>query len=249
MISKKYLRLFFVVFCAICVNGSHAMAYEQQWFSRFTETLWAVSAQCTQQCFLIWWEMAWSDFASIKWNITGTGKVVIWAAVGWQVLAIAMQNVAQPWAFSFTTDFAAIPPGQKIPAGTKVVAIFDWTMTLTNITFVVGSQSLFTKFANGIKQASSYVAYSPRTINFMEGPMRNGDYINKKFMWIIYAIVWWAIIYMIVNPEKRKKWIYGIIVGLACLWGLFDMFSSVQQFKLYQHVTSASNIMGNARMW
>ena len=114
----------------------------------------------------------------------------------------------------------------------------------------MGVLSFFEKFVKGFRQALEYKEYNPRTINFLEGPMWNGKYINQAFFRPIVILLLLAVIsYYFSNKPKDKKRAMLFGIGVLVFFRLFfDFFSTNNQVKIYKQTMSATNIMENGRV-
>jgi len=110
--------------------------------------------------------------------------------------------------------------------------------------------SFFEKFGNGFRQALEYNEYNPRTINFLEWPLRNGKYINQAFFWPIVILLLLAVLrYFFSTQVKDKKRAIAFGIGtLVFFWLFFDFFSTINEVKIYNQTMSAKNIMENGRV-
>lgn len=81
--------------------------------------------------------------------------------------------------------------------------------------------------------------------------MWNGRYINEVFFpWIVFLLIVAGLWYYLerVMETKTSRGLYFGISILVSFWILFDFFSSVNEYGIYQQVTGAKNIMENGRV-
>jgi hypothetical protein len=80
--------------------------------------------------------------------------------------------------------------------------------------------------------------------------MRNGVYINQYFFWWIIVLLILAVLIYGFNthPKNKQKAIWFGIGVVVFFWVFFDLFSTINQIKLYNQTMSATNIMENGRV-
>lgn len=225
-------------------------AYQQQWFSQFQEFDGNMSFSCTNQCFALIGPFAGSDYATLQWTFQGDGVVgygfLVWQQVvpGETIQVNGSATVDQQFSFNKLQFYS------QIPADAQLVFVVQGNITWLQVGMQIGVLSFFEKFGNGFKQALEYKEYTPRTINFLEGPMRNGKYINQAFFWRIVVFLLAAVIRYFFSTDKKQKKnaLYFWIGVLVFFWLLFDLFSTVNQVKIYNQTMSATNIMENGRV-
>jgi hypothetical protein len=80
----------------------------------------------------------------------------------------------------------------------------------------------------------------------MEGPMWNGKYINQVFirLLVIWLVVL-SIIYIASNKNKKNVF-YVAVILFATLWIFLDVFSTINQKRMYSTVVAnKDSIMKN----
>ena len=223
--------------------------FEQQWFWTYNEVDSVISATCKQQCIVVWPMFVWNDFAHVQGSVQWQWTIVVWFMVQNQILPIFQEQIAGKRDISLSGDISSSPQASTIPSDATIVLLVQGNVELSNIIFEVGSKWFFEKISAWIKSASQYIAYSPRTINFMEWPMWNGKYINQEFFWlIIILLVVLSVLYLISSKNKQK--IYHIAVILfASLWAFIDIFSTINQQNMYANIVgNKDSIMKNWRL-
>ena len=237
--------LFFLVLAAF-----PTFAYQQQWFSTYQEYGDTVDFSCTNQCVMLVGPIDWSDTVQIKGAFQWNGMVGYGFLLGQQVMPGQTLPVNGSNSLDQQFPFAQLPFYSQIPDGAQLVLIVQGNVQWHSVGVHLSSLGLFTKWYQWFTQALEYKEYNPRTINFLEWPLRNGMYINQAFFWlIIILLVACAFIYAVTPKKKNKQtslW-FGIGV-LVFFWVFFDFFSTVNQVKIYNQTMSASDIMENGRV-
>lgn len=239
-----------LLFLLLLVGLPTFAAYQQQGFSQFQELDGNVNFVCTAQCFALIGPMAWSDTFTLNWTFQGNGAVG-YGFVVWQQI-IPGDTIQINWETVVNQQFAFTKMQfySQIPKEAQVVMIVQGAVTGNQVGIQIWALSFFEKFSNGFKQALEYKEYNPRTINFLEWPMRNGKYINQYFLPRILILLAFALAAYRFSTDRKNKqkaiW-FGIWV-FAFFWIFFDFFSTNNQIKFYNITMSASNIMENGRV-
>lgn len=248
------MRIYFKIFLCCCftyVFLSSASAFQQQGFTSYQE--WygnKIDFSCESQCVIVVDKLWGSDYLQINGQTQWNGTIGYGFLVGEQIAPGETMQINWWGVLDQKFNFSNNPYRDQIPKDASVVLIVQGKVKGSGVGVSVGFFSFFEKFWNGFKQALEYKEYNPRTINFLEGPMWNGEYINKYFFpWIIRLLVFVVIGYYLSTKKnnKEKAVLFGIGV-LVFFRVFFDFFSTVNQVKIYKQVMSATNIMENGRV-
>ncbi|MCF7834533.1 hypothetical protein K9M48_00560 [Candidatus Gracilibacteria bacterium] len=228
---------------------SFSFAYQQQGFDNYNEANGSINFKCTNQCFLLIGPVVENDFININGDIQGNGVIGYGFLVGEQIypgetLQINGGNIDKNFVLAGSQIYS------QIPGESQLVLLFQGSLQGNNIGINGGIMGVFDKFFNGFNQSLEYKPYNPRTINFLEGPMRNGKYINQAFFKTILILILLSFISYIFSSKKdnKRKSIYFGIGILVFFRIFFDFFSTVNEIKIYKDVMDAPNIMENGRV-
>ncbi|MFA5747566.1 MAG: hypothetical protein WC872_00465 [Candidatus Absconditabacterales bacterium] len=256
----KYFLFFATIFFSVNLTNAqfenynpivtNASKYQTQGFVSFQENFGKVDFVCANQCFILLDKLGSNDYLNLNGKLEGNGMIGYGFLVGQQIYpgenlqVNGLANIDQIFSFSKLQFFS------QVPKEAQVVVIVQGNLTGGQFNQQIGELSFFEKFTNGFKQALEYKEYNPRTINFLEGPMRNGKYINQAFFPLIIILLAIALlVYRFSVDSKNKRKAVGFGVGvLVFFWIFFDFFSTVNQVKIYKQIMSATNIMENGRV-
>ncbi len=243
----KYLIYSLVIITLIIPFG--VFSYQQQWFTTYSESSQWLSFQCTQQCFILLWDKGSYDSVKIEW-LKGQWQLVI-GAVGQngQLVPLWQQNIIQN-----QLDYILIINSSQgeIPSDVQLWIVFVGSISADNAQVSLWSLSFWDKVVQWFREAMQYKEYNPRTINFLEGPMWNGKYINQVFFWWIILLLLICFVWYLYNIENKRKNIrlFSGVAIITFFWLFFDFFATLNQVKIYQHaVHNTESIMMNARLW
>jgi len=225
--------------------------YSSQWFVKFQEGLWwTIDFECTNQCVALLGPLSPSDYLQIKGTIQWNWNIGYWFLVWQQIYPWDGTPINWWWDIDHQFSFSKVSFLSQIPSDSQVALLVQWNIIWSQISLQMWSLGLFEKFRNWFNQALEYKSYNPRTINFLEWPMRNGKYINQAFLWrIIWFLALAVLIYSFSTEKKnRQKAVYFGIWVIAFFWIFFDFFSTVNEVKIYKDATDATNIMENGRV-
>lgn len=246
MKNWKILVLLFNLFLLFWVS----FGYQQQWFSYYQEWADWISFSCQNQCAITLWQKDKIDYLDLNWNIKWNGIIAYWFLVWDQISLLNQYEVVVSSDINDSMNFVEYKQYfSSIPWNTDIILLVNGNVNW-KIKLDLGKFSFGQKFSQGRKQASQYYEYNPRTINFLEWPMRNWKYINQyflKFLTILLTIglVWY---FFASKKWKRKALIYTICV-LAFFRVFFSYFSTKNQIKIYNDTIDATDIMENWRVW
>ncbi len=101
----------------------------------------------------------------------------------------------------------------------------------------------------GLYDAFRYKPFTPRSINFLEGPLWHGDYINKPLLKILFTVTILSIVLFIVFKSRkiRHKLVIINVSVFAMMWLFLDILHSSNQYKILHDFAKAENIMENSR--
>ena len=231
--------------------GQTTQTYPNQWFTKFQEWIWwTVNFQCEQQCVILIWSLSAGDSLQINWTFEWVGNVWYWFLVWQQIYPWEFLQINGWWNISQKFNFSNSQLLSQVPKDSQIAVLVQGNVKWSQSSFQLSAMWLFEKFWNWFRQALEFKDYNPRTINFLEWPIRNGKYINQAFFrWIIW-LLWLAVLMYVFSSEKKNKQkaIYFGIWVLVFFRIFFDFFSTVNQVRLYKQTMSATNIMENWRV-
>jgi len=225
-------------------------AYQQQGFIQFQELDGNVDFVCTGQCVAVISPLAWSDYLALHWTLQGNGMIWYGFLVGQQIMPGENIQINGDAVLNQQFFLSKLPFYSQIPPEAQIVLIAQGNITWYHIWLNLWLLNVFEKLSNGFKDALQYKEYNPRTINFLEWPMWNGRYINQVFFWFIIIWLLFAVLWYFFSQEKKQKR-NAISFGvwfLVFFRVFFDMFSTINQVKIYNQTMSATNIMENGRV-
>lgn len=244
--KKIYLGLLWLLLLTI-TNSSFA-TFNNQWFKSYTETENWINFECDKECFMVLGELGTSDYIKISWEFSGSwwfgywfvnGKQIVpwdWVVVNWT------KQFDNQYSLSELNFYSQLTP--KIP----VVIFIQSSVSGKWINIELWQLWLWASIASWFSDALKYREYNPRTINFLEWPTWNGKYINEVFFWrivLLLALCFW--LYFLMWKKSKTPMYLGIWV-LVFFWVFFDFFSTVNEYRIYNEATSATNIMQNGRV-
>lgn len=243
-------KLYLIVFASLLfvISNSAFASFENQWFKNYSETQNWINFDCSNQCFIILWKMGTNDYIKINWNINWSWWIGYWFAnwdklVPWNWIEISWsQNINQKYLLKELNFYSQLP--QDIPT----IVFIQWNVAWNSVNIEFWQLWLWESIANWFSEALKYREYNPRTINFLEWPTWNGKYINEIFFWWIFFLVLISLwIYFLIWKQSKIPLYFWIWV-LVFFWIFFDFFSTVNEYRIYNDVTSATNIMQNGRV-
>jgi hypothetical protein len=225
-------------------------AYQQQWFSSFQENInGPVNMVCQGQCVAIIGDTDQYDTLRLEWSLSGQGILGYWFLVGQQVVPANTTQVNGNGPLDQQFVFTDSPVFGQIPAGSQIVFILQGNFE-GQLNFSPEVLGFGEKIVRGFKEALQYREFNPRTINFLEGPTWNWQYINQHFFRWIILLLFVAIIRHFFSSQKKDKAkaVYFGVGVLVFFRVFFDFFSTVNQVKIYNQIMSVTNIMENGRV-
>ncbi|MCX6824778.1 MAG: hypothetical protein NTY80_01005 [candidate division SR1 bacterium] len=225
-------------------------AYQQQGFSQFQELDGNINFSCTSQCVAVIGLVAGRDYISLKGTLQGNGVIGYGFVIGQQIIPADTVQINGLTTLDQQFSFSKFQYYSQVPKDAQLVIIVQGNVDGNQFVPQVGALSFFENFGNGVRQALEYKEYNPRTINFLEGPMRNGYYINQYFFpWICVLLILSLVLYLLSSSHKNKEMAIYFGAGvLVFFWVFLDFFSTNNQIKIYKQNMSATNIMQNGRM-
>jgi hypothetical protein len=242
-IKRLFLLLMFAVFPTFA-------AYQQQWFATYQELDGNMNFACTGQCFVLIGPMAGSDTLTLNGTLQGNGIIGYGFVIGQQIAP--GETLPVNWSITINQQFSfnTSPVFSQIPSDAQIVIMIQGAVMGNQVRANIWFLSFFEKFGKGFKQALEYKEYNPRTINFLEWPLWNGKYINQYFFWriIVLLAIAWLFYRFSTDPKNKQKSLWFGVGVLVFFWIFFDLFSTVNQVKIYTQTMSATNIMENGRV-
>ena len=141
------------------------------------------------------------------------------------------------------------------------IQYFEWSISYIAVIFIwndvveiegvdLDYTGVFEGVSMKLSEIFTYKPFNPRTINFLEWPMWNWDYINKPIVKFLFWLMWISIVLYFFNWRHfQRKIIYFNVWIFIFFWVFLDLLSTVNQVKMYNDFTSANNIMENWRLW
>lgn len=246
---KKFFPPIYLL-CSVFLILGFSYWYEQYWFSEYKEKSWKSSFSCTNQCYITLAQKWNVDYMNLQWSLNWNWTIAYWFTVWEQFALINQQNVFGVTQINEAINFSDYAQYfSSIPDNANLILLVNgsvkWDLNIDANVFTI-----WEKISQWWKQASQYYEYNPRTINFLEWPMRNWKYINQYFFkLIIILLVIWLVWYFFASKKwKRNALIYSICV-LSFFRVFFSYFSTKNQIKIYKDAVDATNIMENWRVW
>lgn len=244
-------KVWFIVSCIICFWG-FTSAYENQGFTNYQEIDWDIKFECNSQCFALIWDSKLWNYIDIAWSVEWNGIVWYWFLQGQQIIPWWTIQIAQATNLDQKFTFSDSPYRAQFQKDSDVQIMFvvQWNIKWqirVNLWEIWPIDSIKNWFIWSMR----YLPYNPRTINFLEWPMRNGKYINQWFVKIILVLLLLVLLWYLFSYKQKdkKNYINMWIWVLVFFWVFFDIFSTVNQFKQYKTTIDATNIMDNGRLW
>lgn len=231
---------------------SYTYAYENQGFTSYQEIDWNIEFQCDSQCFVLVWDSVLWDYIDINWSVEWNWSIWYGFLQWQQIIPWAATQINQFINLSQKLNFSDSPYRNQLPKNVniQIMLLIQWNIK-GKIKASLWEMWVFDTIWNWFNQALSYKSYNPRTINFLEWPIRNGKYINQAFLnMIIILLVISIIIYLLsTNLDSKRKSMYFWVWVLIFFRIFFDFFSTMNEVKIYNDTIDATNIMENGRLW
>ncbi len=226
-------------------------AYQQQWFDNYNEINWSLNFQCSTQCIILIWQVSANDFVNIKWSLKWVWILWYWFVVWQQIYPGETIQINWWWDIDQKFVLSNSQVYWQLPWDAQLALLIQWNFVWSQININWWIMWIFDNFINWFNWALQYKSYNPRTINFLEWPMRNWKYINQAFFKTILILLWLSIFWYFFSSKKenKKKSIYFWVWVIVFFWIFFDFFSTVNEMKIYNDVMDAPNIMENWRVW
>ncbi|GAB0174364.1 MAG: hypothetical protein HHAS10_02430 [Candidatus Altimarinota bacterium] len=224
---------------------------QKQGFESFTSKTSGSEFVCEQQCFIILGNLNKNEFIEFSGDISGKGVIGYGFLNGNQILAGGLENIEDTTKREKKFNFSSLPYYSQLPKEMPIILIVNGALTGKNFQVNIGQYDPLSRFIENFKSATHYTPFTPRTINFLEGPMWGGVYINKAFFPIILFLLSAALIWSMFEKESHGRFKKSILFGffiLVFFWIFFDFFSSFNQVRMYKDFASAPNFMSNGRL-
>lgn len=244
---KKLYLFVITILTFLWTNIVHAN-FQNQWFAKFEENAEWINFECNNQCFVILWELGNNDYLKINWNLDWSWSVGYWfpnwkQLVPWSWLAINWSNILNKEFSIKELSFYS-----QLPKDIQVILFMQGNIKWSSVKIRLWELWLWESINNWFIEALKYREYNQRTINFLEWPTWNGKYINEVFFWWIVLLLVLCFWLNFLVWKKSKISLYFWIWILVFFWIFFDLFSTVNEYRMYNDVTSTTNFMQNWRV-
>ena len=193
-----------------------ALAYQQQGFSEYKESLLGFSFSCQSQCVALIGPVNWTDYVDLKGAFSWVGIVWYGFLVGQQVIPWHTLNVQGDLSIDQQFDFSSLPFWSQIPADAQLVFLaqgnIQWNLTSIQTDFL-GLGQKFVKWWNDFWKVESLTPYS---INLRYGATILSVSVVK--IWYIIFLIAWICLFMFKKSRNNKQyllyawfWIFLII--------------------------------------
>lgn len=190
-------------------------AYQQQWFTSYTETAQGIWFSCTQQCVIVLWTRDANDHISIKW-IQGQWQIVLWAL--WQdgKLIPLSQQVITP----NQSDYLLMISSSQInvPAQAQLWVVFVGNVSASAAQVSLWNMSIWQKIGQIWKWFWTNEWLMPYTINLRYGIKFMSTSIVKVWYIIFILIVCYILFSWAYSKHKAKAIFYYGICMVLLLW-------------------------------
>ncbi|EKD66184.1 MAG: hypothetical protein ACD_49C00060G0026 [uncultured bacterium (gcode 4)] len=245
---KKIFQILVSCFLFLAFYWVSSADYQVQWFDKATQNWDKLNFECSKQCFVMLDKFNLNDYLELNWNLTGSWKFWYWFFDGKQIIPGEFNDLISLGNFNVKFSFNKLQFYSQLPAEIPVILVFDWKIKGEWVGVNLWKFSFWENVINGWNEALTYKEYNPRTINFLEYPLWNGKYINEVFFWWIIFFLFVALIWYFIAYKNKNYALYFWVWVLIFFWMFFDFFSTVNEVRIWQDITSQTDIMKNGRL-
>ena len=240
---RKIIFLLLMFFSVI--NFSNA--YETQWFVSYSENDGKIDFKCEKQCFIILWNKQKNDYIDLNSNLVWDWTIWYWFLnwnniIPWEFLKIeTWRNINKNFMFNKLAYYSQL--NSILP----VILIMEWNLKSDNLIISLSKTTFLDSIIWWFKQSLEFKSFNPRTINFLEWPMRNWRYINEVFfLFMVLVLISLFLLYKFI--DNKNKYIYIWLWFIMFFWFFFDFFHSINQVKIFRDFKSSDKVMDNWRL-
>lgn len=222
--------------------------YQTQWFDKIAQIWNKINFECSHQCFVVIDKFNFNNYVELSWNLSWAWKFWYWFFNWKQIIPGEFNDLVNSWNFTSKFNLTKLQFYSQLPAEIPVVLVFDWKIKGEWVSINLWKFSFLENMKNWFNEALTYKEYNPRTINFLEYPLWNGKYINEVFFWWIIFFLFVALIWYFIAYKNKHYALYFWVWVLVFFWVFFDFFSTVNEVRMWQDITSQTDIMKNGRL-